>query len=135
MVHQQLDTLGVGIVVQHLDVKVRIGRHEVEDIALPAVGPVFPANVPSLYKHLLQPVFRCEVNITLHLLVVGGMTAVRLHLRPVYLVKVNGRIIVRIVPRRLADNHLPPYAAVLRGVNPRRVLNLTGFVEVENEVR
>ena len=49
VVHEQFHALGVGILVEHLDVEVGIGRHEVEDIALPHIGPVFPADVPSLY--------------------------------------------------------------------------------------
>ena len=83
MVHQQFDAFRVGIVVQCFQVEVGVGRHKVEDVALPHVGPVFPTHVPAFYQHLVESVLGSEVNVAAHLLVVGGMAAVGLHLLPV----------------------------------------------------
>ena len=89
MVHEDLHTLRVGVVVKHLDVEVGVGGHEVEDVALPHVGPVFPTYVPTLYEYLVEAVLGSEVDIALHLLVVGGMTAIGLHTAPVDLVELD----------------------------------------------
>ena len=47
VMHYELDSLGVGIFIESLEVEVRIWGHEVEDIVLLAAEPVFPAFVPS----------------------------------------------------------------------------------------
>ena len=52
MVHHESHTLLMGVLVESLDVEVRIWSHEVEDIVLVAVCPVFPTFVPSLYENL-----------------------------------------------------------------------------------
>ena len=118
VVHQNLHPLRVGIVVQHLDVEVGIGCHKVEHVTLPHVCPVFPANVPAFHQHFVETVLGGKVDVALHLLVVGGMAAVGLHLRPVNLVEFDAGEVVGVVPVALAHNHLPPHAAVLRGMNP-----------------
>ena len=76
VVHHEPDSLGAGVVVEALEVKVRVGRLEVEDVALPAVCPVLPAHVPSLDEHLLEAVAGGEVDVAAHLLVVGGVAPV-----------------------------------------------------------
>ena len=124
----------MGIFVEHLDIEIRIRGNEVEDIALPEVSPVFPTNIPTFYQHLVKTVLGCEVDITLHLLVVGTMNAIRLHLCPVDLVEFDAGVVVGIVPGALTHNHLPPYATVFRGMDPRGILDLTRFIEVEDEV-
>ena len=96
--HQQLHALRVRIVVEHLDVEIRIGGHEVKHVALPQVGPVFPTNVPTFNQYLVEAVLGSKVNIALHLLVVGTMTTIRLHLVPVDLVELNAGILIGIVP-------------------------------------
>ena len=118
VVHQQLYTLTVGIVVEHLDIEVGIRRHEVEDIALPHVCPVFPTNVPTLDKHLVETVLGSKVDVALHVFVVGLVSAIGLHLRPVNLVELDAGVIVGIVPVATTHNHLPPDTTVLRGMNP-----------------
>ena len=135
VVHQQLHTLLVGIVVQHLDVEVGVWRHEVEHVALPHVSPVFPAYVPAFHQHLVQPVLGGEVDIPLHILVVSLVRAVGLHLRPVYLVQLDARQVVGVVPVAAPYYHLPPYATVFRGVNPAGVLQLARLVQVQYQVR
>ena len=70
MVHHQAYSLRVCILVESLDVEVRIWSHEIEDIVLVAVCPVFPAFVPALYEHLVETMLSSEVNIAANLLVV-----------------------------------------------------------------
>ena len=52
VMHHQSHTFGMGIIVECLDVKIRIGRLEVEYIVLFMTKPIFPSNVPTLDKHL-----------------------------------------------------------------------------------
>ena len=88
----------MSILIEHLDVKVGIGRHEVEHIALPHVCPVFPTDIPTLNEHLLKTILGSEVDIALHLLVIGCMAAIGLHLRPVDLIELDAGIVVGIIP-------------------------------------
>ena len=96
--HHQLHTLGVSIVVESLDIEVRIRCDEIEDIVLPVVGPVFPTNVPALNEHLGQAVGGGEVDVLAHLGVVGAVAAVGLSLAPVYAVELDGGILIGVVP-------------------------------------
>ena len=73
----------MSILVEHLDIEVWIWSNEVEYIALPHVSPVFPAYIPSLYKHLVKTILRSKVDITLYLLIVCSMTTIGLYLLPV----------------------------------------------------
>ena len=134
MVHQQFDALAVGIVVEHLDVEVGIRCHEVEDIALPHVGPVFPTNIPTLDQHLVETILGSKVDVSLHILIVGLMGAVGLHLRPVNLVELDAGEVVGIVPRATTHNHFPPHATILGRMNPRGIVKGAGFVEVQDEI-
>ena len=135
VVHEQFHALRVGIVVEALQVEVGVGGLEVEDVALPAVRPVFPAHVPALYEHLVESVLGSEVDVAAHFFCRSTMVAVGSCFHPVDVVELHGGELIGVVPRRLADNHLPPHTAVLRGVNPRGVVERTGLVEVEDEVR
>ena len=67
----------MGVLVESLDIEVRIWSHEVEDIVLVAVCPVFPAFVPALYEDLVKAMLGCEVDIAANLLVVCRVAAVR----------------------------------------------------------
>ena len=144
MMHQNLHTLRVGIGVEHLDVEVGIGCLEVEHIAFPHVRPVFPTYVPSFHQHLVKSVLGGEVDVTFHLLVVCGMTSVGLCLLIIddrglgigegIASEFDAGELIGVVPRALADDHLPPHTTVFRGMNPRGVFNFARFVEVEDEV-
>ena len=79
----------MSIFVEILDVEVGIGSDEVEYVALPHVGPVFPTYVPTLNENLVEVVGSSKVDILLHLLGVGGMASVRLHLGIVGLAKLH----------------------------------------------
>ena len=76
VVHEQLHSLAVGILVEHVDVKVGVGDLEVKHIILPHAGPVFPTGVPALHEHLAQVVAGGKVDVSLHIGVVGAMAAV-----------------------------------------------------------
>ena len=77
VVHHQLDTLGVCVVVEHLDVEVWIWSHEVEDIELLMTEPVLPTFIPTFYQHFLKSVLGCKVDIFLHLLIGSSMCTIR----------------------------------------------------------
>ena len=78
MMHHQTDAPAVGIVVQHLDIKVGIGCHKVKHIVLAIAIPVFPALVPALDQQLVKAIIGCKINVALHVLVVGSMAAIGL---------------------------------------------------------
>ena len=79
MVHHEVHALGMGIVVQGLDVKVWVWCLEVEDIIFLVACPVFPADVPSLDKNLVETIGCRKVYIASDLSVVGAVCAVGLH--------------------------------------------------------
>src|SRR5574344_131987 len=77
MMHHNLNAFGMGIVVEHLDIEIRIRSDEIEYIKLRMSNPVFPAYVPSFNQHLTQSVFGCEIYIFLYFLIVSSMYAMR----------------------------------------------------------
>ena len=123
----------MGIVVEHLDIEVGIGGHEVEHIAFPHIRPVFPTYVPAFYQHLVETVLGGEVDVALHVLVVGLVGAVGLYLTPVDLIEFDRGEVVGVMPGTTSYDHLPPHAAVLRGMDPGGILQLTGLVQVQDE--
>ena len=78
MMHEEFHALGMSILVQSLDVEIRIRSHEIEDIILVAVRPIFPADIPALDQHLVKAMFGSEVDIAAHIRIVRRMPAVRL---------------------------------------------------------
>ena len=134
VVHEELDTLGVGIVVEGLDVKVWIRSSEVENLLLAVGGPVLPADVPALDKHLVEMVLGGEVDVAAHVGIVGAMGAAGLCLGIVGLAEAHVVEVVGIVPSVAAYNHLPPDATVFDRMNPRRVGVFTRLIEVEREL-
>ena len=90
------------IFVESFDVEVRIWSHEIEDIVLAAVCPVFPAFVPSLDKHLAEAVLCGEIDIAANFLVICRVHSVRLALRIVRLSEVYGSIVIGVGPCSLA---------------------------------
>ena len=80
MMHLQADALGMGIVVQALQVEVGIRRLEVKNVVFRLAKPIFPANVPTLYKHLVETMLGSKVDITPYIVIVGTMKSVRLGL-------------------------------------------------------
>ena len=135
VVHHQLHALAVGVVVQRLDVEVWIGRDEIKDITFPHICPVFPTDIPALDKYLVEAVLGGEIDVAAYLLVVGGVATMRLHFLPIDAVELDAWIVIGIVPVAFADNHLPPYSAVLCRMNPADIFQCTWLVEVQDEVR
>ena len=86
----------MGIAVQCRNVKVRIRCDKVKHLVLGAVGPILPADVPSLDKQGVKPVFRRKVNVASYVFVVGAVAAVRLGAAVIRNSKFDGRIIIRI---------------------------------------
>ena len=80
MVHDDADTLVMGILVKGRKVKVRIRSDKVKDIVLLGAEPVFPAFVPAFNQDGVKSVLRGKVNVHAHILVVGAMAAVGLGL-------------------------------------------------------
>ena len=105
-------------VVEHLDIEVRIWSYEIEDIELLMTEPVFPTFVPAFYQHLLQTVLGCKVDVALYLLVGCTMGAIRLALAVIGYTETNRWQVVGIAPGLGANDHVPPYTAVLGRMNP-----------------
>ena len=134
MVHQNLHTFAMRVLVKHLNIEIGVGGYKVEHVAFPEVCPVFPTYVPTFYQHLVKPVLGGKVDITFYLLVIGGMSTIGLYLAPIDAVELDAGIFIGVVPTALAHNHLPPYATVFCGMNPRGVFYLTGLVQIQDEV-
>ena len=134
VVHHQTDALVMGVFVQPRKVKVGIGGDKVEDVILHIATPVFPANIPAFYQHLVETVGSGEVDILLHVLRIGRMHAVGLHLGVVRLIQLHRGQVPRVGPGTVAGNHLPPDADVLHGLDPGSIFQLARLVEVEDEL-
>ncbi len=109
--------------------------HEIEDVILRLAEPVLPAFVPALDQYGIEPVLGGEVDVLLHVFGRRSVTSVRTELRVVRDAQLHGRHVIRVGPGRTARNHLPPYADVLAGMDPRRILDLAGLVQVERHAR
>ena len=118
VVHHQLYSFRMGIVIKSLDVKIRIWRYKVENITFPHVCPVFPSYVPSFNQYLVKTVFSGKVNVSAYLFVVGSMTTMWFYTFPIHLIYIYRREVIRIMPVALTNNHLPPYATVFGWMNP-----------------
>ena len=130
VVHHQFYPFGMSILVQCIDVEVRIGRHEIEYIILAVAEPVLPADVPALDEQLVEAVLGCEVDVFADIRIVGGMQPVRFGLGIVHAVELDGGDIEGVRPGLVAGDHFPPYAHILDGLDPGGVGILAGFVEV-----
>ena len=71
MVHHDLDTLGMGILIECLDVEVGIRGQEVEHFLLHIAAPVFPSDIPSLDQHLVEAMLCGKVDVAAHVGIVG----------------------------------------------------------------
>ena len=71
MMHEKFHALGMSILVQSLDVEIRIRGHEIEDVILVAVCPVFPADIPALHKNLVKAMLGGEVDIAAHIFIIS----------------------------------------------------------------
>ena len=109
MVHDQLDALAGGVFAKHGDIE--IGIRLVEEIlaVLAVSGPVFPTLVPAFDEDGRDAVLGREVYVSLHVVVVGRMTAVGTE-RAVVGDAGLGERVVGVCPGLAAGEHLPPHA-------------------------
>ena len=91
VVHHQFDAFAVSILVEHCDVEVGVWSDKVKHIILFVAEPVFPSDVPSFHQQLVESVFGGKVDVTLHVVVVCTVDAVRLHGFVVDAVEVDSR--------------------------------------------
>ena len=110
--------LGMSILVQRLDVEIRIRGHEIENVILVAVRPVFPADIPALDQNLIKAMFGSEVDAAAHIGIVRRMLAVRFRLGIIGNAEMYGREVIGICPSALSGNHLPPYTDIFHRMNP-----------------
>ena len=75
VMHHQFHAFRVGIIVECLDVEIRIGSLEIKHIVLLMTKPIFPSDIPSLNKHLRKPVFGGKVDIFSHIFIICRMIA------------------------------------------------------------
>ena len=94
MVHDEANSLFVGIFVECRQVEVRIRRKEVENEVFLLAIPVFPTFVPTLDEQAIEAVFRGEVDVSAHVRVVGTMIAVRFRFGVVGHSELHRRIVV-----------------------------------------
>ena len=134
MMHDELHSLGMCILIECLDVEIRIGSQEIEYFFLHIATPVFPTDVPSFYQDSIETMGCSKVNVTAHIGIVGRMLARWLGMYIVGSIQLHGRIIMGIGPLPLTGNHLPPYTHVLHRMNPGGILDLARLIEVENQV-
>ena len=118
VMHEKFDTLRVGIVIQSLDVEIRVRCHEIEHIVLVTVSPILPADIPALHKHLVETVPGREVNVLADILVVGRVPAVRLGGGVVGDTEMNRGEVVRVGPGAFTGDHFPPDTHIFHGMNP-----------------
>ena len=135
VVHHHLDALALGIAVNLFHVEVGVGGHEVKDVVLALAEPVFPALVPSFDQHGIKSMLGCKVDVAFHVLRVGRVLAVGFGLGVIGLPQFHAVDIVSVGPSTLVGNHVPPDADVFHGLNPGRVCQLAGFVQVEGDAR
>ena len=132
MVHHEFYALAAGVLVERLDVEVRVRGDEVEHIVLAAVGPVLPAYVPAFHEQGVEAVGGREVYVAAHIGVVGAVASVRRGCGVVETVELDGRH-VGVGPASLAGYHLPPYAHVLDRLDPVDIFVGARLVEVEHK--
>ena len=135
VVHDHLHALRGGVAVYLLHVEVGVGGHEVEYVVLLVAEPVFPAHVPSFNQHSIEAVFGGEVNVALHVGRVGRVCAVGFGVGKVGFAQLHGRKVVGVAPGALVGNHVPPYAYIFSGLDPRGILDFARFVQVQRQAR
>ena len=134
MMHHQLYTFWFSIVVEHLNIKIGIRGNKIKDIILGFTKPIFPADIPTFHKKLVKAIFRCEINVALHVLVIGGMLPEGMHLRVISLIKSHRRQVIGIRPLLAAGNHFPPYTHIFNGLYPWDILVHTWLVKIEDKI-
>ena len=133
VMHNHVHTLLSGIVGDSLHVKVGIRGHKVKDIVFLVAKPVLPSHIPAFHQHRIKSMLGRKVDVPFHVVGIGSMSAVGLHLLVVGLAQLHAEHIVGIGPATFSLDHLPPYAHILGGAYPAGVLQFAGFVQVERD--
>ena len=123
----------MSIFVERSDVEIGIRGHEIEHIVFLFAEPVFPSDVPAFDKELIKTVGGSKIYISAYIFVVRSMTSVRFGLRIVECGKVEN-LGIGIVPSTCTGYHLPPYAHIFGGMDPRHVLKCARVVEIKREI-
>ena len=135
VVHHQFYTFRVSVFVKRFEVEVGVRSYKIEHIVFFVTKPIFPTYVPTFYKHLVEAVFCCKIDIFAHFFVVSAVGTIGFSFGVIYGIKVNGREVVSITPRVFTGNHFPPNTHVFYRFNPRSIGDSTRFVEIENQSR
>ena len=135
VVHHQFYTFRVSVLIERFEVEVGIRGYKIEHIVFFVTKPVFPTYIPTFYKHLIESVFRCKINIFAHFFVVSAVGTIRFSFAVINGIKVDSREVVSIAPRVFTGNHFPPNTYVFYRFNPRSIGDSTRFVEIENQSR
>ena len=133
MVHDDFHAFLLGIALQFGYIEIGVGLVEIVDEFLAVSIVVFPAFVPAFHQHGVKPVFRGEVDVFFYVCRVGSVVSVGFQLRIIGLAD-NDVLRVGICPRgALTREVFPPYADILRRMNPRGIRQLARFVQVQDE--
>ena len=100
--HDHFHSLLPGIVGDCLHVKVGIRGHKVKDIVLLVAKPVLPSHVPAFHQHGIETMFGSKVDISFHMVGVGAMPAIGLHLLVIGLSQLHAEDVICIGPAALA---------------------------------
>ena len=96
MMHDHLHALAGCIFVDALHIKIWIRSHKIKHIIFLMTEPVFPTNIPTFHQHSIETMLGSEVDVTFHILRVGGMATAGLALRVVRLAQLHTEQFVRI---------------------------------------
>ena len=132
--HHKANALAVCILIQRLNVKIRIRCNKVKDIVLGLAKPILPTYVPTLYKNLIKAVLCSKVDKTTNASVVCRVLWTLLNLCIVSYTELNCWNIVCICPVACTGNHLPPNTYILHWFNPRCILVCTRVVKIKNQL-
>ena len=135
VVHHQFYTFRMSVLIERFEVEVGIRGYKIEHIVFFVTKPVFPTYIPTFYKHLVEAVFCCKIDIFAHFFVISTVGTIRFSFAVINGIEVDSREVVRIAPRVFTGNHFPPNTDVFYRFNPRSIGDSARFVEVENQAR
>ena len=135
VVHHQFYTFRMSVFVKRFEVEVGIRGYKIEHIVFFVTKPIFPTYIPTFYKHLVEAVFSCKIDIFAHFFVVSTVGTIRFSFAVINGIEVDSREVVRITPRVFTGDHFPPNTYVFYRFNPRSIGDSTRLIEIENQSR
>ena len=135
VVHNHLNSLAFGVLVNSFDIKIGVRCLEVEYQIFRMSKPIFPPDVPTFYEYAIKTIFGGKVDVFLHIFGSSPVLAVGFEGGVIGFTDMHTRYIVSIRPFFHTGNHFPPYPYVLHRVNPRSISQSARFVEVESDIR